>query len=147
MTLRTSDQDVLEVELLPPKPRSEIIDERLDEIEAKLEERYGEIVLFLSRFPQLSRDASTPPPSWFAELGEEKAWEAFRVASAAWEKSADAPVGISAAQKIYPALVSARLKKPNNAPRQLNMTMVQYVVDKPEELKRLPPIEAKDREG
>lgn len=85
--------------------------------------------------------ADGPPPEWIDELGEEAAWDKFRIVLAANQSAAKAPVGLKLAQQTMLGIIRARATE-KAAPRSLNVAYV-YVNQAPP-ADDMPPLEITD---
>ena len=82
--------------------------ERLEELENDIYSGNLKIVHAMTRFAEVTPDMEGPTQEWIDELGLEEATRQFRIAKASWMAPKDAPVALTAANKIVTNLAKAR---------------------------------------
>lgn len=71
-----------------------------------------------------------PPPSWVAELGEQEATRAFRVASSAWLNTREAPAFLALSAKVAIGISRARAAREADR-KEINIGTVNFVLPPP----------------
>ena len=82
--------------------------ERLEDLENSIYADNLVICRGMTRCFEIDREAEEPPAAWIEQMGKEAAWQEFRVAKASWMAPKDAPVALTAANKIVTNLAKAR---------------------------------------
>lgn len=74
-----------------------------------------EVMGDMMRFREVTPDQLDPPEHWVAEMGEQRAREALRVAQASWMNQKDVPAGIALTAKVMVGMANVRSKIPDRS--------------------------------
>lgn len=93
---------------LPARASLATESERLEEVENGIYVQNLDIVEGMTHCFEVTPEDTEPPTEWVEKLGLERATVRFRIAKASWLAPKDAPVALTAANKIVTSLAKAR---------------------------------------
>lgn len=122
----------------PESPVTQVISKRQKSEEERLKAIRGLENELLEECVSVSRDtlrakeidinAEGPPDEWIAEMGLERATEAFRCAQAGWSTKKNAPIFVQIAASLGVGIMKSRATEKTGT-RVLNATFVQFPVN------------------
>ena len=99
---------------------------KMDELQSIQDSIFTETsknILDSSYYNRIDAAAEEPPEDWVQTLGQERAWERFRMAKYNLMTAKEAPIGVTNAVKVYAALVKAKATE-RGGPVRLNIEKV-----------------------
>jgi len=91
----------------------------------QLFEESTKVVAAAMRFADIEVGATEVPRAWVAEMGQEEAEKAFRIAQFAQMSKKEAPIGLELAARLATGITKSKMER-DNADRPINIAFVRF---------------------